>query len=135
MFSTFPDGLSGLGLVILRFVLGALLTISVFASLRDRHDWNVLTAMVVILTLISGLLIITGYRTRLAAMVAGVAMVGCMVFLTSAQGLEMLDTRTTEIIAITIAIAVACLGPGAFSIDSRLFGRREIVIPKSSLKN
>jgi hypothetical protein len=29
-----------------------------------------------------------------------------------------------------IAAAVACLGPGAFSLESRLFGRREIVIPQ-----
>jgi uncharacterized membrane protein YphA (DoxX/SURF4 family) len=28
-----------------------------------------------------------------------------------------------------IAAAVALLGPGGFSIDARLFGRREIIIP------
>jgi hypothetical protein len=26
--------------------------------------------------------------------------------------------------------AIACLGPGAFSVDARLFGRREILIPR-----
>jgi hypothetical protein len=28
-----------------------------------------------------------------------------------------------------MAVAVALMGPGAFSLDARLFGRREIVIP------
>lgn len=33
---------------------------------------------------------------------------------------------------VTIPIAVAFLGPGAFSLDARLFGNREIIIPRSS---
>jgi uncharacterized membrane protein YphA (DoxX/SURF4 family) len=30
-----------------------------------------------------------------------------------------------------ISAALALLGPGAFSLDARLFGRREIIIPES----
>jgi uncharacterized membrane protein YphA (DoxX/SURF4 family) len=33
---------------------------------------------------------------------------------------------------IVMAAAIALLGPGAFSLDARLFGRHEIVIPPSS---
>ena len=33
---------------------------------------------------------------------------------------------------IVLALAVAFLGPGAYSIDSRMFGRRKILIPKNS---
>jgi uncharacterized membrane protein YphA (DoxX/SURF4 family) len=135
MFSTFPDGIPGLGLVILRFVLGGVLTISVLGALRDRHDWGIVTASVVILMLTSGLLIITGYRTRPAAIAAMVAIIGDMISLTSTHSLEMVDTRAIEVLGIMIALSVACLGPGAFSLDSRLFGRREIVIPKSSPGN
>jgi uncharacterized membrane protein YphA (DoxX/SURF4 family) len=32
-----------------------------------------------------------------------------------------------------VCIALALLGPGAFSLDARLFGRREIIIPDSKL--
>lgn len=35
---------------------------------------------------------------------------------------------------IILAAAIALLGPGAFSLDARLFGRREIVIPNISHK-
>jgi uncharacterized membrane protein YphA (DoxX/SURF4 family) len=30
---------------------------------------------------------------------------------------------------IVLALAVALLGPGAFSLDARMFGRREILLP------
>ena len=33
---------------------------------------------------------------------------------------------------IVLSIAIALLGPGAFSLDARMFGRREITIPSSS---
>jgi uncharacterized membrane protein YphA (DoxX/SURF4 family) len=33
---------------------------------------------------------------------------------------------------IIMAVAIALLGPGSFSLDARLFGRHEIVIPPSS---
>jgi uncharacterized membrane protein YphA (DoxX/SURF4 family) len=33
---------------------------------------------------------------------------------------------------VVMAVAIALLGPGAFSLDARLFGRHEIVIPPSS---
>jgi len=31
--------------------------------------------------------------------------------------------------AVTILLAIIILGPGAFSVDALLFGRREIIIP------
>lgn len=90
---------------------------------------------VILLTVLSALLIIAGYRTRVAAVAATVAIVVGMIFCTGGPGLQVLDSRTTEVFAIMIAAALACLGPGAFSLDSRLFGRREIVIPKSPHRN
>jgi len=32
---------------------------------------------------------------------------------------------------VVLSIAIALLGPGAFSLDARMFGRREIIIPAS----
>ena len=34
--------------------------------------------------------------------------------------------------AILMSISILLLGPGAFSLDARLFGRREIIIPQVS---
>jgi hypothetical protein len=32
-------------------------------------------------------------------------------------------------------VTVALLGPGAFSVDARLFGRREIVVPRAARRS
>jgi hypothetical protein len=40
----------------------------------------------------------------------------------------------TTALSAVIALAVICLGPGALSLDARLFGRREIIIPTSFRK-
>jgi uncharacterized membrane protein YphA (DoxX/SURF4 family) len=35
-----------------------------------------------------------------------------------------------DLLALMMAISLALLGPGAYSVDARLFGRREITIPR-----
>jgi uncharacterized membrane protein YphA (DoxX/SURF4 family) len=42
------------------------------------------------------------------------------------------DTPLPAILVTAVAVAIAVLGPGALSVDARLFGRREIIIPHTS---
>jgi len=51
------------------------------------------------------------------------------VLLLPASATPFFDSRTEIAFATTILLAIVILGPGAFSIDARLFGRREIIIP------
>ena len=131
MISTFPDGISGLGLLILRSALGIALALGALTYLHDRNNGNPVIVTVMVLT---ALLIVIGYRTRVAAIAGMAAMIAGMMSCTGEPVFEKLDIRTMEVFAIAIAAAVACVGPGVFSLDSRLFGRREIVIPKSPQK-
>lgn len=34
-----------------------------------------------------------------------------------------------------VSAALVLLGPGAFSVDARMFGRREIVIPRADIRH
>lgn len=130
MFSDFPDGLPGVGLALLRAALGGVLTIRAVASVTGLHDPNTAIISILLLAVIGGLSLITGYQTRLAAIAAALAIVASTIFLTGSSRFELFNTRTAAALAIAIAAALACLGPGSFSLDSRLFGRREIIIPK-----
>ena len=42
------------------------------------------------------------------------------------------DSKPALIFALTILLTIIGVGPGRFSVDARLFGRREIIIPPAS---
>jgi uncharacterized membrane protein YphA (DoxX/SURF4 family) len=72
-----------------------------------------------LLALAAGALVLLGFLTPALAATVAVA--------TAAHTLAQPTTGT--LLSIAIALALSCLGPGAWSVDARLFGRREIVIP------
>jgi uncharacterized membrane protein YphA (DoxX/SURF4 family) len=39
--------------------------------------------------------------------------------------------QASQVCAVVVAVALAMLGPGGYSVDARLFGRRQIVFPVS----
>jgi uncharacterized membrane protein YphA (DoxX/SURF4 family) len=43
-----------------------------------------------------------------------------------------LGARLAILLGAIVAAALAMLGPGAYSLDARLFGRREIITPRDS---
>jgi uncharacterized membrane protein YphA (DoxX/SURF4 family) len=81
------------------------------------------------LTFVSGVFLLLGYRTRVAATIVAIASIGSIFFWLSTYRPQ--ESSLSAALVSIIAAAVICLGPGAFSLDSRLFGRREIIIPRA----
>jgi len=79
--------------------------------------------------LASGAALLIGYLTPIASVLAAGAMLASAVSWFPTQGIFLFESRLTVAFATVITVAIACLGPGAFSLDAHLFGRREIVIP------
>jgi len=134
-FSTFPDGLPGVGLLLLRAAAGVAFLVQGAAYLVDWHGVGFLTLAVGLLTSASGVLLMIGYLTPFAGVLAGLFCVGSALSWFSAPSLELFEAKLTATLATAIAVALVCLGPGAFSLDARLFGRREIIIPSPSPKS
>ena len=131
-FSTFPDGLPGAGLLLLRAGAGIALFVQGGAYLAEWKTLGFLTFLVALLTVASGLSLIVGYLTPIAGIIGGLFCVGSAFSWFPAPDLELFGAKPTAALATVIAIALICLGPGAFSLDARLFGRREIIIPSAS---
>jgi hypothetical protein len=77
----------------------------------------------------AGGLLIVGLLTPIIAALVATGVVGVAVSLLPGCVPTLFDSRTSLILALTILLTIMGLGPGAFSIDARLFGRREIIIP------
>jgi uncharacterized membrane protein YphA (DoxX/SURF4 family) len=112
--SSYPGGAAALGLLLLRLSVA-------FPLLADMvRTATPLWQLVGIGLLIAGLL--CGFRARLLAAIC------CLAALTQAAAGDSPDA----IIRLLDTFALALLGPGAWSIDALLFGRKTIVVPGRS---
>ena len=79
--------------------------------------------------LVGGGLLLIGFLTPVVgALVAGGAVsIALSVFPACTQTL--FDSKPALVFALTMLLTLIGLGPGAYSVDARVFGRREIIIP------
>ena len=121
LFSTFADGLPGGGILLLRLLAGSALINRGIAAWSAEAHANLFFLQ--ILTAVAGLLIVGGLWTPVVGVLTGVA----ELWLAFTQP----ETQWLPILLAGIVIAVAMIGPGAWSIDARLYGRKQIIPPDS----
>jgi uncharacterized membrane protein YphA (DoxX/SURF4 family) len=131
LYSSFFGGWAGAGLLFLRLVVGGTLIAQGFAYLHELQRSGIGTWTVCLLALSSGSALLVGFLTPVAGTMAVLASVGVTFLNHSAPNWNFFNDRLNFDTIIT-ALAVALLGPGAFSLDARLFGRRRIIIPRRS---
>jgi len=132
LFSTFPSGVAGTGLLLLRLTIGSIVALQgrvYFISYEITFDemWLLGTA-----ALILGLVLLIGIVTRPAAVLTAIGAIGVQLSWLPRPEFDSLDNLLTTILIVAVSIAIALIGPGAFSLDARFFGFRQIVIPRSS---
>jgi uncharacterized membrane protein YphA (DoxX/SURF4 family) len=128
LFAAFPAGWPGIGLICLRVAVAiALLThgvavVSAPVAPAAFRVWAIESFAVLI-----GVSLLIGFLTPIAGAAAAIGYLylgASRLLLTGANS----HGSTAWCLAV-ISIALVLLGPGAFSLDARLFGRREIIIP------
>ena len=129
LFSTFPDGGPGIGLLLLRGSLGGLAIAAGVLCLSGSLErvpavWATGLSLVV-----SGVALVVGLMTPYASLLLGLCLVAGLFSTTPAYLVGFLGPRHFIGVLVLVSIAIAFLGPGAYSVDGYLFGRREIVIP------
>lgn len=79
--------------------------------------------------LAAGAALLVGILTPVAGIVVGLGIIGIGFSFFAPPVPNLFDQKLSAVLAAIIAAAIVFLGPGAFSVDARLFGRREIIIP------
>jgi putative oxidoreductase len=118
LYSTFPSGRPGTGLLLLRLAAGGSLLverISMMLPVPPSPFWEAETTLILV-----GVCVCLGFWTPV------------MGSLEAAAELLMAFSRPAayenHVLLATLAISLAMLGPGAWSIDALLFGRKRIAI-------
>lgn len=118
LYSTFAHGPAGIGLLIIRVVLGLVLLTHAVTTLQDSPHTGL--ALFAIFSGIVGVLMIIGLWTPVAGTLAALASFGC--------ALWMCADRWYSLRIGMLSLALALLGPGSWSVDARLFGWRRLEI-------
>jgi putative oxidoreductase len=120
LFSSFARGWPGIGLLLLRVVSGAFLIVDGVESCRPGQPAGSL--IVGLFAVVVGAFLVTGLWTPVA---------GSLVMALSAWGiLVQHEDPHPGILLAAIGVALALVGPGALSLDARLFGWKRIDLEK-----
>jgi putative oxidoreductase len=119
LFSTFPNHLPGGGLLLIRLSLGITL-IYLGAEILLEEPPAASSATPQIIGAAAGVLVIAGLWTPLAATLAALDQFWIPLSVLSSQK----GSWWIHIVLGVLFVSVAMLGPGAWSVDARLFGRK-----------
>ena len=83
------------------------------------------------LTFAGGAFLLVGLMTPFMAVLVAAGGVAAVLSWIPLPGQDLSGSYPAILNLIVLSIAIALLGPGALSLDARMFGRREITIPAS----
>ena len=131
LFVSFPDGWPGVGLLLLRLTVAFSSFAKMASLIAAPGTQSIASWSMGLLGVVVGTALLLGILTPVAGALAALCnLCSAFWFLASGAG-----TRGNLVITIyylvIMSMVVVLLGPGAFSLDAYLFGRREIVIPEA----
>ena len=131
IYTRFPSRGPGIALLLLRAATGATLILHA-GVLSQLQDLRIAVVAMGVLAFFSGLALLAGFLTPIVSIVALLLMVGSgPAWFPAFDGGAIAGSLPSLDVAV-MAAAILLLGPGAFSVDAHLFGRRKIIIPPAS---
>ena len=115
LFSTFANGWPGAGLLLLRALVGVALLHEI-PQLIERPAFGVIAPQMI--AVLAGTFLLVGLWTPVVGTLIAIVEVW-IIFVVAGD-------PSVPLMLATIAAALAMIGPGAWSIDARLFGRKHI---------
>lgn len=119
LFSTFPEGWPGTGLAFLR----AATTIPLVQFIAGSPGATLPVSIIFqFLAAICSALLTIGLWTPVAGLFLAISEMSLLLFPS--------NSTSMHIVLAALGVALAMIGPGAWSVDARLFGRKRIRIPQ-----
>ncbi len=118
LFSAFPSGRPGAGLFLLRVALVLTLVAGTAGPIAIR-----------LVLALAGAAVFAGLLTPLVASAVALVAAGAAGWSLFTGGPLLLGTLQVHWLVAAVATALVMIGPGAYSVDARLFGWRELRMP------
>lgn len=116
LYSTFAGGWPGLGLILMRAVVGLVLVCSAGSALLNSPA--LLTTVLSVLLAAAAIFLILGLFTPIVGTLVAV--------IESCRLVTLSGDRLVYLLLATFGAVLAMLGPGLWSVDARLFGWKRI---------
>ena len=127
-FSGFPTGYPGLALLLLRLVVGGAASSQAWLIITANQGAVHTSVVVALLAFVTGLALIIGFITPIASVLLAAGALLLTVDLSVLGHLPLFESGVARLEFIVMSVALIFLGPGALSLDARLYGRREIEV-------
>jgi uncharacterized membrane protein YphA (DoxX/SURF4 family) len=124
LFSGFADGWPGTGLLLLRLLTGAALIYFGIDNLREAFPLP--AAFLQIIGIGTGILLLVGLWTPVAGALAAIVKAS----IAFSGYFSHSGDQWILVVQAVLGAVLAMVGPGAWSIDARLFGRKRIDMPE-----
>jgi len=133
-FSSFPSGWAGAALLVLRLVVGASAAFEAGLSIAHNHAPVHMATIAAASLAIAGVSLVIGFLTPIASLF--VCLIGAVIMaIIPPAALLLFNSRMAAFEFVVMSAVLVILGPGAISVDARLFGRREVAIYRASRPN
>jgi putative oxidoreductase len=124
LFSTFASGWPGVGLLLLRLLTGAAVIYFGIANVLEAPPLAI--TVLQIIGAVAGILLLIGLGTPVAGTLAAIV----KVWIALSRFFSHSGDPWIPIVQAVLGAVLAMVGPGAWSIDAQLFGRKRIDFPE-----
>lgn len=132
LYSEFPGGCPGLGLLVLRLVTcGMLVTFEWrgWAVIKATENHTIVKISLFVLLIAGGALVLAGFLTTIGSLVVG-SIEGVWTLLSAVNSIsDSTGHRLYPLLVVGTVTALILTGPGGFSLDAYLFGPKRVDIP------
>jgi uncharacterized membrane protein YphA (DoxX/SURF4 family) len=131
LFHGFPGGRIGFGLLLLRAAVGGIVLFQGVLELTNGSDTSAADWLAGLLPIAIGVSLLSGLMTPVSGALTAVSATALAASVIPPPHPFLFGSKLCVAFVGAVALAIVFLGPGALSLDARLFGLREIIIPRT----